>query len=178
MLNTDALIESNCYFLQQGLAMLGRMSPELFGRPAPQIGVYGVGSHLRHCLDHYLSFLEGLPAGIIDYDARRRDTRVEKDLDYARRVIADIVLRLRACSTGSERATLQVRQDAGYEVEQQSVLSVSSPQRELQFLVSHTVHHFALIALILRLQGFQVEENFGVAPSTLKFRRSMPACAQ
>jgi hypothetical protein len=40
--------------------------------------------------------------------------------------------------------------------------------RELQFLLSHTVHHYALMALILRLQGFNPAAEFGVAPSTLQ----------
>jgi hypothetical protein len=30
------------------------------------------------------------------------------------------------------------------------------------------VHHYALIALILRLQGFNPAAEFGVAPSTLQ----------
>jgi hypothetical protein len=55
----------------------------------------------------------------------------------------------------------------------------SSARRELQFLLSHTVHHYALIAMICRQYGVGVEEDFGVAPSTLKYRRQMAqACAQ
>jgi hypothetical protein len=42
--------------------------------------------------------------------------------------------------------------------------------RELQSLSSHTVHHFALIAMSLRAMGIPVEEDFGVAPSTLRYR--------
>lgn len=46
--------------------------------------------------------------------------------------------------------------------------SISSLKRELQFLLSHTIHHYSLIALALRLQGFEPGAAFGVAPSTLK----------
>jgi uncharacterized damage-inducible protein DinB len=44
----------------------------------------------------------------------------------------------------------------------------SSVGRELQHLINHTVHHYAFVALILRLQGVAIEDDFGVAPSTLQ----------
>jgi hypothetical protein len=37
-------------------------------------------------------------------------------------------------------------------------------------LCSHAVHHFALIAMILRAHGIDVDPKFGVAPSTLRDR--------
>jgi hypothetical protein len=43
--------------------------------------------------------------------------------------------------------------------------------RELKFLSSHTVHHFAMIAMILTRQGYDPPKNFGVAASTLAFWR-------
>ena len=42
--------------------------------------------------------------------------------------------------------------------------------RELQFLVSHTVHHFAMIGGMCSCLDVKMEEGFGVAPSTLKYR--------
>jgi hypothetical protein len=57
-------------------------------------------------------------------------------------------------------------------VKQDSVVwSYSSIGRELQFLLSHTIHHYALIALALRLQGYEPSAEFGVAPSTLQYWR-------
>jgi hypothetical protein len=48
----------------------------------------------------------------------------------------------------------------------------STVTRELQVLSSHTVHHFALIALTLRAHGVQIEPDFGTTPSTLRYRAS------
>jgi len=45
----------------------------------------------------------------------------------------------------------------------------SSISRELQALSSHTIHHFALIAVTLRLHGFEVDPEFGMSPSTLQY---------
>ena len=44
----------------------------------------------------------------------------------------------------------------------------STVYRELQFLVSHTIHHYAIIGTILRSRGFEPGMDFGVAPSTLR----------
>jgi hypothetical protein len=41
--------------------------------------------------------------------------------------------------------------------------------RELQFLASHTVHHYALIAHLARDRGVGVAPEFGVAPATLDY---------
>ena len=51
----------------------------------------------------------------------------------------------------------------------------STTGRELQFLVSHTVHHFAMIGGICRALEVEMEENFGVAPSTLRHRAQLEA---
>ncbi len=42
----------------------------------------------------------------------------------------------------------------------------STLERELAMLASHTVHHYAIVALLLRIKGVVVPETFGVAPST------------
>lgn len=60
--------------------------------------------------------------------------------------------------------------------------SFTSVGRELRFLLSHTVHHCALIAILLSLRGGEVPNGFGIAPSTERHRAqqvpsSMP-CAQ
>jgi hypothetical protein len=52
----------------------------------------------------------------------------------------------------------------------------STARRELRFLLSHTIHHYALIALSLGTRGFEIPEalsGFGVAPSTLRHRKQV-----
>ena len=48
----------------------------------------------------------------------------------------------------------------------------STVGRELQYLLDHTIHHYAIIAIILKAQSITVPEEFGVAPSTLKYWES------
>ena len=44
------------------------------------------------------------------------------------------------------------------------VWCASSVLRELDFLQSHTVHHYSLVAMLLRLHEIDPGEEFGVAP--------------
>ena len=43
--------------------------------------------------------------------------------------------------------------------------------REPQFLLSHTVHHVALISTMNSISNIATPEKFGIAPSTLAYRR-------
>jgi len=47
--------------------------------------------------------------------------------------------------------------------------------RELAYCVGHAVHHYAIIRLICSHLGIVVPEEFGIAPSTLKYRSSLVA---
>jgi hypothetical protein len=48
----------------------------------------------------------------------------------------------------------------------------SSISREIEFLHSHTVHHYALVARRMTDAGYFTDATFGVAPSTLRFRQA------
>jgi hypothetical protein len=52
-----------------------------------------------------------------------------------------------------------------------SSFSRSILQRERPFLMSHSVHHFAIIAMILKIQNHDTPLDSVVAPSTLAHER-------
>lgn len=173
----EALLAANVQVLQQGLDLLAQIDDEQYTLTAGSLFAYGVGSHLRHCLDSYACFLHGLPNGRIDYDRRERDELTAQDRRHARMRL-EWTLALLQETLAKQPPTallvrpLQVRQDGPH-------WAASSVARELQFLLSHTVHHYALMALILRLQGFNPAAEFGVAPSTLQhWERAAAASSQ
>jgi len=43
----------------------------------------------------------------------------------------------------------------------------STVARELNYVVAHAIHHYALIAVIAGISGIRLPREFGVAPSTL-----------
>ncbi|MCY3002484.1 MAG: hypothetical protein NTV21_11840 [Planctomycetota bacterium] len=174
------LVQSNLACLAQARELVGRLADEQYRASAPG-GRGGVGPHLRHALDHYDCFLAGVAAGTIDYDQRERDLEVENSRERAleRLALAEAgLLRLRTFDAAHE---VTVKLDSG---ERHSrCASRSTLARELQFLVSHTVHHFALVAFVLRIQGVEPGPELGVAPSTLKYEQDQKqpgsaACAR
>jgi len=68
--------------------------------------------------------------------------------------------------------TITVLMDPGAD-SSDGIWQSSSLGREFQFLISHTIHHFALIAGLCRLHGVSICNDFGVAPSTLRHRATM-----
>ncbi len=178
MQNDNPLIQENIDVLKQGLELLYQLNPESYLETKHPFSEYGIGSHFRHCLDFYQSFLGGVVEGRIDYDDRDRDERIEKDRTIAISKIQNTIHRLDALIHIDNQKPLLVRLEDEAEQESPSSWSSSSVQRELQALVSHTVHHYALIAIMLQLKGYLPAKEFGVAPSTLKRWRSAALCAQ
>jgi len=166
MLPVNALIAANLAVLDQGAQLLARLDDAAYTRVVARLFDYSVASHLRHCLDSYTSFLQGVESGMIDYDRRARDARIERDRHHAQSRIAATITALEELNHDLSATTFQARQDSPH-------WAVTSLERELQFLLSHTVHHYALAALILRTQGIEPGREFGVAPSTLAYWRQI-----
>jgi len=162
------LFDENAALLESAVTLLEGLSPDGFATADPRCLGGSIGGHTRHCLEFYGCFLGGLGTGHIDYDARARSARIERELPHALEALRRTAARLRRTSWGHDTGKpLYVIEnhdggDTGW--------SLTSVGRELQFLLSHTIHHFALIAILLRLQGREVPESLGVAPSTLRHR--------
>jgi hypothetical protein len=155
--------------LCQGVNLLGEIDDCLYTKPESGAFVDGgaVGGHFRHCLEFVNCFLAGVENGKIDYDRRERNQQIET---------------MRECALAEYTRTIEALENFAPEAVENSLLvkpedaagdadfwCASSIERELEFLQSHTIHHYALVAFKLRAFGFPVAAEFGVAPSTLRF---------
>jgi uncharacterized damage-inducible protein DinB len=177
---TDRLeaVEGNLILLRQAVDVLSRLDDDTYASGGAAPGVSPVGVHFRHIFDHYRAFLMGLATNEIDYDARQRQVPLETDraqaIAAALGLVADLGRLPAELADRPVRVTLRsVAGDDGTPDWSQSTL-----KRELQFLVSHSVHHYALIKELLRRSGFDAGDEFGVAPSTIAALRHSAACAQ
>jgi uncharacterized damage-inducible protein DinB len=164
----DHPARDNIRNLQQGVEVLRRIDDDAFTGSPGRGRAGGVGSQLRHCLDFYSCFLRGIDEGRIDYDRRERDPRVEIDRAHAAGRFQELIDAMTALEIDDVDREIQVRTEGGAERE----WCRSSVSRELQFLHSHTVHHYALVVTLLELQGVRLDDDlreFGVAPSTLRY---------
>jgi len=173
---TRRLADGNIAFLQQGLELILRMTDEQFSTAPPMFSRGGVGAHFRHILDHYDCFFDGCENGRIDYDRRERDPALESKREVAAEKIRATCRKLDEISDRDPRRALEATLLCGKPGVAEPMWSATSVARELQFLVSHTVHHYAVIAAILRPQGVEPGADFGVAPSTLVYEQGN-ACA-
>ena len=127
-----------------------------------------LGKHLRHITDHYQLLFDGLNKGCVDYDQRKR-VEIEENNRSA------MILRLRQICGELEAIRNQTAKDQTLLISLAVDEGVEAPtvptslSRELVFLQSHTVHHYAIIAAILKLQNHPLDKEFGIAPSTLKY---------
>jgi uncharacterized damage-inducible protein DinB len=163
--------------IEQGERLLSLLSPDVFtARSSATLGA-SIGGHLRHNLDHYACFLRGVGQGRIDYDERERAPDIETEPTAAMAALRRAARGLQAVPATQLEAAVEVRMDTGESEERP--WTRSTVRRELQFLLSHTVHHYALIAMICHRHDVPVHEDFGVAPSTIKHRRrAAAACAR
>jgi uncharacterized damage-inducible protein DinB len=161
--------------LEQPLPLLADLADADFVASAPESGVASIGAHLRHVGDAVECLLRGIGGGRIDYDKRARETRFELDRDLTCGRLRDLAARVRRLDSGLVPEAVFVSHDAPKNVP--VPVAASTPERELVFLASHCVHHFALVAIMLRRAGIVPPPEFGVAVSTLRHREDDEVCA-
>jgi len=169
----DTIAQDNIACLQQGIDLLRKIDAETYNKPVVNCFNSTIGGHLRHNIDHYSCFLDGYRKGEVDYDHRERSEGIEKDPAVAQANLIEIAEALSSLEEQDLQKSLNVKMDTGGD--ENSPWSGSTVRRELQFLLSHTIHHYALIATLCRLLGVEPQKEFGVAPSTLRFHKG---CAQ
>lgn len=144
--------------------VVSSIDPAEYGMPAPSGSSGSVGAHVRHCLDHVSALESGMTTGCVDYDRRVRQTSVERDRAAGLAALAAARRRLVGC----DPARLEDPVLVSVLLTRDAVprLFVSTVGRELTFVISHTIHHSATIAVLLTARGCHLPPLFGVAPST------------
>ena len=114
--------------------------------------------------------MEQLPDRVIDYDARARDPAAEQQHAVADERIRGLKAQLTELAGRAFPEPVAVHMRGGLAGEE-ALLGHSTVSRELMFLASHAVHHYALIRVHAMQQGIDLGADFGKAPSTLRHER-------
>jgi len=158
------VLAANLDALQQGVHLLQRLKAEAYGVRNPLVSNTSIGLHIRHISDHYVCLERGLADGRVDYTRRAPDPEVENQRDAGLAALQRAVGFVTRLSAARSRLLL-VRMDTSPADDR--IWSLSSVTRELEFVLSHTVHHHALVSVLCRLLSVPVDDGFGVAHSTL-----------
>ena len=121
-----------------------------------------IGEHTRHIIEMYQSLVNNYDLGIINYDKRERNYSIQTDIEYAINSITDLLLLL---EKPNKNLTLQQNfNELNYSIS-------TNYERELLYNLEHSIHHQALIKVaILKNTTILLNENFGVAKSTIEYR--------
>jgi hypothetical protein len=150
--------------LDQMRTTIERLDEADYSRPAPGRSSGGVGGHVRHCLDHVSALLTATRTGLCAYDRRQRGTAVETCRVAAMSAIDDVTREL--LFLGSETLEAEVYVETQIDPSGAMIITRSSVGRELAFVVSHTIHHNAIVAQMMQARGLTAAPRFGLAPAT------------
>ena len=178
-IDIQALAAENIKTLREGEQLLDSIDQEQFVRSTAPVFHSTIGAHFRHLLEHFVCFFEQHSSGKVLYDSRRRDQSLEESYVCCRAGLQDVIDKLGGFANSQVNQEILV-QDSG-----STGLVSSTTARELLFLQSHCLHHFAIVGAISRAVGADPAANFGVAISTREHHDSsdqakgeVSACAQ
>ncbi|MDI9879375.1 hypothetical protein [Flectobacillus longus] len=143
-----------------------------YTKPLAVFNGSSLGQHVRHTVEFFQCLIEGLESGIVDYDARKRDMQIENDLAYTLTCLNNISAQIFEISDAQKLMLI-----ATYYDEIIPEMVISNVQRELVYLIEHSIHHFALVRIGIQenFPGVSLPYSFGVAYSTIKYRESVSA---
>jgi hypothetical protein len=143
--------------------LLRKISPSSFYTQAvPSLGNATVGQHTRHIIEYCQQLISGYETGVICYDDRIRDNKIETDLHQA-------LYEFEKINSGLMRPDkplkLFVKNSGDH-------FSISTTYfREVYYNFEHCIHHQALIRVALHELNLKIiSADFGIAPATLEYR--------
>lgn len=145
---------------------------EVYTKKSKLLHNASIGQHVRHIIELYIELNNGYESGIINYELRKRDLRIETDIQFSSNTIATIVQQL-----NKPNKALQLVIDYSFTNTSKMIVDTNY-LRELIYNLEHTVHHMALIRVAIKeFTNIKLDTSFGVAVSTLKYHKE-EACAQ
>lgn len=163
---------------EQTLASLSRfldqVKPEEYTRKIDLFNGSTVGEHTRHIIEFYQCIQKYNHTGAINYDKRERDRMIQEDPEMALLAVQRILEDVKQMNPDQE-IELQV----SYDLQSSAFDTVKSNlKREIVYNLEHAIHHMALIkvGVLIVAPHIQLEAEFGVAPSTVKYKQGI--CAQ
>ncbi|HET7000528.1 MAG TPA: hypothetical protein VFI33_04445 [Puia sp.] len=149
---------------------LNQLQPDQYNQSCKNLSGNTIGQHVRHVIEMFQCLEAGYYKGEVDYEKRKRDKHIETDKDFAAKILKGIS---RQISRENKTLLLLTYYD---ELQEQPEKIATNYFREIAYNLEHTIHHMALIRVGFRELGdLPVDDSFGVASSTLKYRNQ---CAQ
>ena len=153
--------------LSENIDLLQQLTNEELTLPFPELSNATIGEHMRHIIELFGCLLENYEYGLINYDDRKRDLLLQTDKNEAIKILEKYRSEL-----DKPNKSLSLTHNCFSDKE----MVETNYFRELLYNLEHSIHHQALIKVALyRLPQIKISDSFGIASSTLEYRKQ---CAQ
>ena len=147
--------------------LVSQLSDDDYSLPCHDLSNASIGEHTRHIIEMFQCLENQYESGIINYDHRKRNYQIQTNTIVANESINTIINQV-----DKPNKNLQLQQI----VDGEELLIESNYQRELLYNLEHCIHHQAMIKVaIIQSSLIAIDENFGVARSTIEYKKQ---CAQ
>jgi uncharacterized damage-inducible protein DinB len=133
-----------------------------------------IGKHLRHIIEFYDILIDACNENkTVSYDHRIHCTNTETDLEIANERLKKASEWLKNIPEVKDLKLLVSYDNKGKE----SFVIPSSIERELVYNIEHAIHHMAIIRIAVEneFQDVKLDQHFGIAYSTIRFRDDLCA---
>lgn len=126
-----------------------------------------IGQHIRHVIELGQCLILGYETGVLNYDKRKRDERMENNRSFALQQLDEL---LQSINKPEKELQLVVATSRGTHTLETWF------NREVLYNTEHAIHHMALIRVALKEMQLDIaNENFGVAYATVQHRQTASA---
>jgi hypothetical protein len=154
--------------LQSLKKLLLSLDNKQYNEKIAHLGNASIGGHTRHIIELLQCAVTGYHSGQIDYVNRSRNLQLETDRTFAQSVLQELN---NSVQLPDKQLTLSVEQMDG-DIQHPDVNTTYF--REIVYNTEHAIHHLALIKVaIIEMKLDIVDNNFGMAYSTIKYKTSL-----
>ena len=143
--------------------VLNSLTDSQYSMPSNTLFNATIGQHVRHIIELFIELDKGYETGIVNYEKRKRDYRIETDKNFACALLCAV------CNL-CDKPNKQLFLEGCYDENLKELITLETNYlREIAYNIEHSIHHMALIRVgVNELSTVEVDENFGIAASTIK----------
>ncbi len=158
------MINSIQHHLNSLIHLIEQLDSNAYCHKSVYLSNASIGGHTRHIIEIFECLVNGYESGIVDYINRERNLEIESSKELA---IVKMQKLVQAVKLKDKELRILC------EDEQMDPSIRSTYYRELMYNIEHIIHHLALIKVTLvELKLDLVDENFGFAYSTIKYKNN------
>ncbi|MBC7495160.1 MAG: DinB family protein [Flavobacterium sp.] len=143
--------------------LLEQLTNDDYSEPCLALSSSSIGEHTRHSIEMFQCLEFQYESGVVNYDNRKRDKKIETDTNFAIDALKTVIENL---NKPNKKIVLQQIIDG------EELNIESNYDRELLYNLEHCIHHQALIKVaVLQNKNINIDADFGVARSTIEYRK-------